>query len=63
MKVKAIYENGVLKLREKLDLEEKEEVQIEILTSNVKKTRGIIKINPDLVAEIAQSTELSVLSA
>lgn len=63
MKVKVIYEKGVLKPKEKLNLREKEEIQIEILSSNVKKTQGIIKINPDLVAEIAQSDELSVLSA
>ena len=63
VKVKAIYENGVLKPREKLDLREKEEVQIEILSNNVKKTQGIIKINPGLAAEIAQSDELSALSA
>ena len=43
MKIKAIYENGVLKLREKLDLEEKEEVEIEILTSNVKKLGELSK--------------------
>jgi len=63
VKVKVIYEKGVLKPKEKLNLREKEEIQIEILSSNVKKTQGIIKINPDLVAEIAQSDELSVLSA
>ena len=63
MKVKVIYEKGVLRPKEKLNLREKEEIQIEILSSNVKKTQGIIKINPDLAAEIAQSDELSVLSA
>ena len=62
MKVKAIYENGVLKPRGKLDLREREEVQIEILSSSVKKTQGIIKINPDLAAEIAENNELSALS-
>ncbi len=62
MKVKVIYEKGVLRPKEKLNLREKEEVQIEILSSNVQKTQGIIKINPDLVAEIAQNDELSVLS-
>ena len=62
VKVKVIYEKGVLRPKEKLNLREKEEVQIEILSSNVQKTQGIIKINPDLVAEIAQNDELSVLS-
>lgn len=63
VRVKAIYEKGVLRPKEKLNLREKEEVQIEILSSNVKKTQGIITINPDLAAEIAQSDELSALSA
>jgi predicted DNA-binding antitoxin AbrB/MazE fold protein len=62
VKVKVIYEKGVLRPKEKLNLREKEEVQIEILSSNVKKTQGIIKINPDLAAGIAQSDELSALS-
>jgi len=61
MKVKAIYENGVLKPLRKLDLREKEEIEIEIVPSRVNKTRGIIKVNSDLAIEIAESDELSAL--
>ena len=61
MKVKAIYENGVLKPVRKLDLREKEEIEIEIVPNRVNKTRGIIKVNSDLATEIAESDELSAL--
>ena len=61
MKVKAIYENGVLKPVRKLDLREKEEIEIEIVPNRVNKTRGIIKVNSDLATEIAASDELSAL--
>jgi len=61
MKVKAIYENGVLKPLRKLDLREKEEIEIEIVPSRVNKTRGIIKVNSDLAIEIAEGDELSAL--
>jgi Protein of unknown function DUF104. len=59
MKIKAIYENGIIKPLEKLDLEEKEEIEIKI-ADTVRKTKGIIKLNPKIAKEIAESDELSV---
>ncbi len=61
MKIKAIYENGVLRPLEKLDLEEKREIEIKIPNA-VRKTKGIIKVKPKLAKEIAESDELSVWS-
>jgi predicted DNA-binding antitoxin AbrB/MazE fold protein len=60
MKIKAIYENGVLRPLEKLDLEEKREIEIKIPNA-VRKTKGIIKVKQKLAKEIAESGELSVL--
>jgi predicted DNA-binding antitoxin AbrB/MazE fold protein len=60
MKIKAIYENGVLRPLEKLDLEEKREIEIKIPNA-VRKTKGIIKVKQKLAKEIAESDELSVL--
>lgn len=62
MKIKAIYENGVLRPLEKLDLEEKKEIEIKI-SNAVRKTKGIIKVRPKLAKEIAESDELSVWGA
>ncbi len=62
MRIRAIYKHEVLKPLSKLDLREGEEVEIEI-SSAVRKTRGIIKINRELVKDIAESDELSVLNA
>jgi predicted DNA-binding antitoxin AbrB/MazE fold protein len=62
MRVKAIYRNEVLKPLEKLNLSEGEKVEIEI-SNAVQRTKGIIKINPELSKEIAESDELSVLDA
>jgi len=61
MIVKAIYENGVLKPLKKLNLKEKEEVELKIVPNIVAKTKGIIKIDPKLAKEIAESNELSAL--
>lgn len=58
MKIKAIYENGIIKPLEKLDLEEEEEIEIKI-ADTVRKTKGIIKLNPKIAKEIAESDELS----
>ncbi len=44
----------------KLDLKEGEEIEIEI-SSEVRKTKGIIQINKVIAKEIAESDELSVL--
>jgi len=62
MKIKAIYENGVLKPLGKLDLEEKEEIGIKI-ANTVRSTKGIIKVKRKLAKEIAESDELSVWGA
>jgi predicted DNA-binding antitoxin AbrB/MazE fold protein len=59
MKIKAIYENGVLRPLEKVDLEEKGEIELKIANA-VTKTRGIIKVKPKIAKEIAESDELSV---
>jgi len=62
MKIKALYENGVLKPLEKIDIEEKAEIEIKIANA-VTKTRGIIKVKPKIAKEIAESDELSVWGA
>ncbi len=62
MRIKAIYKHEVLKPLSKLDFKEGEEVEIEI-SSEVRKTKGIIKINKDLAKDLADSDEFSVLSA
>ena len=45
MIIRAVYENNVLKPLTKVDLKEGEEVEIE-LTGVVRRTKGIIKIDP-----------------
>jgi len=57
MGIKAVYENNVLKPLEKLALKEGEEVEIEILTSVVEKTFGILKLNDKIIEEIIEGTE------
>jgi len=52
-----VYENNVLKPLEKLALKEGEEVEIEILTSVVEKTFGILKLNDKIIEEIIEGTE------
>jgi len=61
MKIRAIYEEGVLKPLDKLKLKEREEVELKIISSTVGGTKGIIKISPGLAKEIAESEELSLL--
>ena len=61
MIVKAIYENGVLRPLKKLDLKEKEEVELRIVPNIVARTKGIIKVDPKIAKEIAESNELSTL--
>ncbi len=56
MKIKAIYENGVLRPLEKLDLEEKREIEIKI-SNAVRKTKGIIKVKQKLAKVIAEGDE------
>ena len=61
MKIRAIYEEGVLKPLDKLKLKEREEVELKIISNTVVRTKGIIKISPELAKEIAESEELSLL--
>jgi len=57
---KAVYENGVLRPMEKLNLRLGEEVEIEIKDA-VLRTRGIIKLDPEIARAIADGDEFSVL--
>jgi predicted DNA-binding antitoxin AbrB/MazE fold protein len=57
---KAVYENGVLRPLKKLNLQQGEEVEIEIKDA-VLRTKGIIKLDPEIAREIADSDELSAL--
>lgn len=61
-RTKAIYNGGVLKPLAKLDLKEGEEVNIEI-SSAVKRTYGMFKVDPETAKEIAESEDLSYLDA
>ena len=60
MRTRAIYENGVLKPLEGIDLLPGEEVDIEI-GSPVRRTKGIIKLDPAIARDIADSDECSFL--
>jgi len=62
MKVKVIYKNNVFRPLEKLNIDEGEEIEINICNA-VHETRGIIRINPKLGKEIAESDELSALES
>jgi predicted DNA-binding antitoxin AbrB/MazE fold protein len=57
---KAVYENGVLRPMEKLNLRQGDEVEIEIKDA-VLRTRGIIKLDPGAAREIADGDEFSLL--
>jgi predicted DNA-binding antitoxin AbrB/MazE fold protein len=57
---RAVYENGVLRPLEKLNLRQGDEVEIEIKDA-VLRTRGIIKLDPETAREIADGDEFSVL--
>ena len=57
IKVKAKYENNVLKPLEKLALEEGEEVEIEIQTSVVNRTYAVSKLSDDVIENILETTE------
>lgn len=59
IRVKARYEDDVLKPIGKLDLKEGEEVEIVIAGSLAKDFRGALKLeNAELIEEIAESDEL-----
>ncbi|MBA7548631.1 hypothetical protein ES705_41096 [subsurface metagenome] len=55
MGTKAIYEEGILKPIEKIALEEKEEIWIEIKKRRMK---GILKVDPKIVDEVIENEEL-----
>ena len=58
-RTKAIYEEGILKPLEKLDLKEGEEVEIVIAGSLARDFRGALKLEDvELIEEIAESNEL-----
>jgi len=57
LKVKARYEDAVLKLLEAVDLEEGEEVEIEIPHSVADRTYSVSKLSDDLIEEILETTE------
>ena len=58
-RTKAIYEEGILKPLEKLNLKEGEEVEIVIAGSLARDFRGALKLeDAELIEEIAESNEL-----
>lgn len=60
MITKAVYENGVLRPMEKLNLRQGDEVEIEIKDA-VLRTRVIIKLDPETARVIADGDEFSLL--
>ena len=56
-RTKAIYEAGILKPLEKLDLKEGEEVEIEVKKSITERTFGIIPLEHNEIEEIIEDTE------
>ena len=60
MITKAVYENGVLRPMEKLNLRQGDEVEIEIKAA-VLRTRVIIKLDPETARVIADGDEFSLL--
>lgn len=57
MRIKAIYENEVLKPLEKLDLKEGEEVEIELKKKITERTFGIIQLEHGDIEELIEDTE------
>jgi predicted DNA-binding antitoxin AbrB/MazE fold protein len=57
LKVKARYEDAVLKPLEKLDLEEGDEVELELKKSVTDRTFGIVPLNHEEIEEIIEDTE------
>jgi len=56
LKVKARYEDAVLKLLEAVDLEEGEEVELELKKSVTDRTFGIVPLNHEEIEEIIEDT-------
>jgi predicted DNA-binding antitoxin AbrB/MazE fold protein len=57
MRVKARYENEVLKPFGKLDLKEGEDVEIEVPISMVEMTYAVSKLSDEIIEEIIETTE------
>lgn len=57
IRVKARYENKVLKPLEGLELEAGEEVEIEVPISMVEKTYAVSKLSDEIIEEIIETTE------
>jgi len=55
MKARAVYENGVLKLLEKIGLEEKQEIVIEI--KKPRRMKVILKADPKIVDDVIEYEE------
>jgi predicted DNA-binding antitoxin AbrB/MazE fold protein len=62
--IHAIYENGVLKPLEKLDLKESQRVKLslEISPSVVDDTQALIRAKPEVVEEVAEGDEYLLAS-
>jgi len=57
IRVKARYENEVLKPLEKLDLKEGEDVEIVVPISVVERTYAVSKLSDEIIEEIIETTE------
>ena len=57
IRVKARYENEVLKPLEKLDLKEGEDVEIVVPISMVERTYSVSKLSDEIIEEIIETTE------
>jgi len=57
IKVRARYENEMLKPLEKLDLKEGEDVEIDVPISVVNMTYAVSKLSDEIIEEIIETTE------
>jgi len=57
IRIKARYENEMLKPLEKLELAKGEEVEIEVKKSVTERTFGLIKLEHETIEEIIEDTE------
>lgn len=57
--IRAVYEKGVLRPLEKLDLEESQRLKLtlEVLPSVVEETYAMIRAKPEVVKDVAESDE------
>jgi len=56
IRVKARYENEILKPFGKLELEEGEEMEIEVPISMVERTYAVSKLSDEIIEEIIETT-------